>query len=139
MQELRELARGIHPAALDDGVENALEALAMRAAVPTSVSCGLAEPVPEPVAFASYFVASEALANTAKYAGATSATVRVVAEHGHTVVEIADDGVGGADGRHGSGLLGLADRVAALGGSLHVVSPPGGGTVVTADIPHRRA
>ena len=139
LQELRELARGIHPAALDDGVENALEALAMRAAVPTSVSCGLAEPVPEPVAFATYFVASEALANTAKYAGATSATVRVVAEHGHTVVEIADDGVGGADGRHGSGLLGLADRVAALGGSLHVVSPPGGGTVVTADIPHRRA
>jgi signal transduction histidine kinase len=98
LRELRELARGIHPAALDDGVENALEALAMRAAVPTSVSCGLAEPVPEPVAFATYFVASEVLANTAKYAGATSATVRVVAQHGHTVVEIGDDGVGGADG-----------------------------------------
>ena len=139
LQELRELARGIHPAALDDGVESALEALAMRAALPTSVSCRLAEPVPEPVGFATYFVASEALANTAKYAGATSATVRVVAEHGHTVVEIADDGIGGADGRHGSGLHGLADRVDALGGSLHVVSPPGGGTVVTADIPHRRA
>ena len=120
-------------------MENALEALAMRAAVPTSVSCRLAEPVPEPVAFATYFVASEALANTAKYAGATSATVRVVAEHGHTVVEIADDGIGGADGRHGSGLHGLADRVDALGGTLHITSPPGGGTVVTADIPHRRA
>jgi signal transduction histidine kinase len=138
LQELRELARGIHPAALDDGVENALEALAMRAAVPTSVSCGLAEPVPEPVAFATYFVASEALANTAKYAGATSAEVRVVSEHGHTVVEIADDGIGGADGRHGSGLRGLADRVDALGGTLRIASPPGGGTVVTADIPHHR-
>jgi len=139
LQELRELARGIHPAALDDGVENALEALAMRAAVPTSVSCGLAEPVPEPVAFATYFVASEALANTAKYAGATSATVRVVAEHGHTVVEIADDGIGGADGRRGSGLRGLEDRVDALGGTLRVTSPPGGGTVVAAEIPHRGA
>jgi signal transduction histidine kinase len=114
VRELRELARGIHPAALDDGVENALEALATRAPVPTSVSCRLAEPVPEPVAFATYFVASEALANTAKYAGATAATVRVVAEHGHTVVEIADDGIGGADGRRGSGLRGLQDRVDAL-------------------------
>ena len=139
LRELRELARGIHPAALDDGVENALEALAMRASVPTSVSCRLAEPVPEPVAFATYFVASEALANTAKYAGATAATVRVVAEHGHTVVEITDDGIGGADGRRGSGLRGLEDRVDALGGTLRVTSPPGGGTVVAAEIPHRGA
>jgi signal transduction histidine kinase len=139
LRELRELARGIHPAALDDGVENALEALAMRASVPTSVSCRLAEPVPEPVAFATYFVASEALANTAKYAGATAATVRVVAEHGHPVVEIAGDGIGGADGRRGSGLRGLEDRVDALGGTLSVTSPPGGGTVVAAEIPHRGA
>jgi signal transduction histidine kinase len=91
------------------------------------------------VAFATYFVASEALANTAKYAGATAATVRVVAEHGHTVVEIADDGIGGADGRRGSGLRGLEDRVDALGGTLRVTSPPGGGTVVAAEIPHRGA
>jgi signal transduction histidine kinase len=78
------------------------------------------------------------LANTAKYAGATSATVRVVAEHGRTVVEIADDGIGGADPRHGSGLNGLADRVDALGGTLRITSPAGGGTVVSAEIPHRR-
>jgi signal transduction histidine kinase len=90
-------------------------------------------------AFATYFVASEALANTAKYACATSATVRVVSEHGHTVVEIADDGIGGADAGHGSGLRGLGDRVDALDGTLRITSPPDGGTVVTAEIPHHPA
>ena len=91
--------------------------------------------LPEPVAFAAYFVASEALANVAKYAQATAATVRVVRTGTDAVIEITDDGVGGADPARGSGLRGLADRVEALGGRLRVSSPAGGGTVVTAELP----
>ena len=135
LEELRELARGIHPAALDQGLEYALEALAIRAAVPTTVAYECAARLPEPVEFAAYFVASEALANVAKYAHASVATVRVGCTEDDAVVEIADDGVGGADPALGSGLRGLADRVEALGGRLRVSSPPGGGTVVIAEMP----
>jgi signal transduction histidine kinase len=91
--------------------------------------------LPEPVELAAYFVACEALANVAKYAQATSARVRVSRRDGHAVIEIADDGVGGADETAGSGLLGLADRVAALDGTLRILSPPGAGTVITAELP----
>ena len=139
LDELRGLARGIHPAALDQGLDIALDALAMRSAVPTTVSCESGTRLPEPVAFAAYFVASEALANIAKYAHATAATVRLVRTGVGAVIEITDDGVGGADPALGSGLRGLADRVEALDGTLRVSSPEGVGTVVTAELPCRPA
>ena len=135
LEELRELARGIHPAALDQGLEPALDALALRSAVPTIVTCDPGPRLPEPVEFAAYFVASEALANVAKYAHATAATVRVTRVAAAVVIEIADDGVGGADPEAGTGLHGLGDRIAALRGRFQVSSPPGHGTIVTAEIP----
>ena len=134
LAELRELARGIHPAVLEHGLPAALEALASRATVPTTVSCETPERLPEPVELAAYFVASEALANVAKYSQATRATVRE-SRAGPTVkIEIADDGIGGADDSRGSGLRGLADRVEALDGRLRVISPRGAGTTVTAEL-----
>jgi signal transduction histidine kinase len=135
LEELRELARGIHPAVLNHGLKAALESLASRSPVPATVSYPGAERLPEPVELAAYFVACEALANIAKYAQATSASVRVLRRNGVVVIEIADDGVGGADESAGTGLQGLADRVAALDGTLRVLSPPGEGTVVTAELP----
>jgi signal transduction histidine kinase len=135
LEELRELARGIHPAVLNHGLNAALDSLAARAGVPTTVSFEAPERLPAPVELAAYFVASEALANVAKYAGATTATVRVSRRDGVVVIEIADDGVGGADETAGTGLQGLADRVAALDGTLRILSPPGAGTVVTAELP----
>jgi signal transduction histidine kinase len=137
LEELRELARGIHPAALDQGLDIALDALALRSTVPTTVSCAPGPRLPEPVAFAAYFVASEALANITKYAHATAATVRLVHTGDGAVIEITDDGVGGADPARGSGLRGLADRVEALDGHLRVSSPAGRGTVVRAELPFR--
>jgi signal transduction histidine kinase len=135
LDELRELARGLHPAVLEHGLKAALDALANRAAVATTVAYDDAGRLPEPVELAAYFVAAEALTNVAKYAQATEASVRVWRDNGAAVIEIADDGVGGADDSRGSGLRGLADRVEALDGSLRVVSPPGAGTVVTATLP----
>ncbi len=135
LDELRELARGLHPAVLEHGLEAALNALAARSAVATSVSYDAPERLPEPVELAAYFVACEALTNTAKYAGASAATVRVRRSGRAALIEIADDGVGGADDALGSGLRGLADRVEALGGRLRVVSPADGGTTVTAELP----
>ena len=137
LEELRELARGIHPAALDHGLEPALDALALRSAVPTVVTCDPGPRLPQGVEFAAYFVASEALANVAKYARATAATVRVTRTADTVAVEIADDGVGGADPGSGTGLRGLGDRIEALHGTVRVSSPPRGGTVVTAEIPVR--
>jgi signal transduction histidine kinase len=135
LEELRELARGIHPAVLNHGLKAALESLVSRSPTPATVFCPGAERLPEPVELAAYFVACEALANVAKYAQATSASVRVLRRDGVVVIEIADDGVGGADESAGTGLQGLADRVAALDGTLRVLSPPGEGTVVTAELP----
>jgi signal transduction histidine kinase len=135
LAELRELARGIHPAVLNHGLEAALDSLAARSPVATTVSYEAAAPLPEPVELAAYFVASEALTNVVKYAEATSVTVRVSHAGPRAVIEIADDGVGGADAAGGTGLRGLADRVEALDGRLRVVSPPGAGTVVTAELP----
>ncbi|MEV6494087.1 ATP-binding protein, partial [Actinoplanes sp. NPDC051633] len=135
LAELRELARGMHPAALDHGLDVALEALAVTSAVPTTVQIEPGPRMPEPVALASYFVTSEALTNIAKHAEATGATVRVRRPVGQVVVEIADDGIGGADVGRGSGLRGLQDRVEALGGTLQVGPAPSGGTMVTARLP----
>ena len=134
--ELRELARGIHPAVLTErGLEPALHALVSRAPVPVTVEAGGEERLPRPVESAAYFVVSEALANVAKYACATQATVTVRRLNGHVTVDVADDGVGGADAARGSGLRGLADRVAALDGTLSLESPAGRGTRLRAEIP----
>jgi signal transduction histidine kinase len=133
--ELRELARGIHPAVLEHGLCAALDSLAVRSTVPTTVSFETSERLPERFEFAAYFVASEALANVAKYAHAKKVTLRVWRSEGTASIEIADDGVGGADDSSGSGLRGLADRVEALDGHLLVRSAPGAGTVVTAEMP----
>jgi signal transduction histidine kinase len=135
LEELRELARGIHPAVLNHGLKAALGSLASRATVVTTVAFEVPERLPEPVELAAYFVACEALANVARYAHATKASVRVSRQNGNAVIEIADDGVGGADETAGTGLQGLADRVAALDGRLRILSPPGAGTVVTAELP----
>ncbi len=134
--ELRELARGIHPGVLSDhGLEVAVESLAARATVPVKLEIGLPDRPPEPVEVAAYFFVSESLANVAKYAHASRATVRIERENGHLVVEVTDDGIGGADDTRGSGIRGLADRVETLGGRLLVLSPVGGGTRISAEIP----
>jgi signal transduction histidine kinase len=135
-QELRELARGLHPPLLADrGLVPALEALATRAPVPVAVEAEETERAPEAVEAAAYFVVSEALTNVARHANAQRACVRVARRDGLLCVEIEDDGTGGADLSAGSGLRGLADRVDALGGSLEVESAPGRGTTVRASLP----
>ena len=139
VKELRELARGIHPAVLSDrGLGPALEALAARAPVPVEVSGVPEEPLPRPVEAAVYFVTAEALTNIAKYAHADEASVWLDVDDERVVLEIRDDGVGGADPSAGGGVAGLCDRVEALDGSLEIESPLGGGTTVTAEIPLRR-
>jgi signal transduction histidine kinase len=135
LADLRELARGIHPAALDQGLDIALEGLVTRSAVPVTVTVAPGPVLPEPVAFAAYFIISETLTNVAKYARATSAVVRLTRSDGFAVVEITDDGIGGADPGKGTGLRGLADRVESLGGRFTVSDATGGGTVVRADLP----
>ena len=136
LAELRELARGIHPAVLTErGLEPALQSLVARAPVPVSVEAACDGRLPANVESAAYFVVSEALANVAKYARATHARVAVRRANGRVTVEVADDGVGGADAAGGSGLRGLADRVAALDGTLSLDSPPGRGTRLHAEIP----
>jgi signal transduction histidine kinase len=135
-RELRELARGIHPAVLSDrGLEAALSGLADRAPVPVEILETPAQRLSSPVESASYFVIAEALTNVARYAGAEAATVRVSRDNGVVEVEVRDDGVGGADPAEGTGLRGLEDRVAALDGTLVVLSPQGAGTTVLARIP----
>jgi signal transduction histidine kinase len=134
--ELRELARGIHPAILSDrGLEPALEALAGRSPVPVRLEGVPEERLPGPIEAAAYFVVAEALTNVVKYAGASQATVRVTQFDGRALVEVADDGCGGADPGRGTGLRGLADRVQALDGNLAISSPPGEGTRLRAEIP----
>jgi signal transduction histidine kinase len=136
LAELRELARGIHPAVLTDrGLATALETLASRAPVPVELARLPDERLPEAVELAAYFVVAEGLTNVAKYANATHATVGVERENGRLVVEVADDGVGGADPEHGTGLRGLADRIAVLEGRLEIDSERGRGTTLRAQIP----
>ena len=134
--ELRQLARGIHPQILTEaGLGPAIETLANRSPFDVSVEIR-ADRFSAAIEGAAYFTVSEALANIAKYAKATSATVRAELRDGHLTVEIVDDGVGGADPTLGSGLRGLADRLAAIGGTLEIVSPSGGGTRLVARIPN---
>ena len=137
LEELRELARGIHPAILTDrGLDAALDALAARAPVPVELQSSGTK-LPPQVEAAAYYVVSEALANVAKYADASCVRVSVAQQNGCARVVVADDGIGGADPMQGSGLRGLADRVAALDGTLQVDSTPGRGTTIRADIPLR--
>ena len=136
LAELRELARGIHPAVLTErGLEAAVQTLVQRAPVPVTVDAECAGRLPEPVESAAYFVVSEGLANVAKYAQATQASVALRRVDDRVTIEVADDGVGGADTANGSGLRGLADRVAALDGTLTLESPAGRGTQLRAEIP----
>jgi signal transduction histidine kinase len=133
--ELRKLARGLHPVALRErGLGQALASLCQASEVPIEVDVYEGE-LPLPAARGAYFVAAEALANAARYAQASRIDVRIAPEGATLVVDVSDDGVGGADLAKGTGLLGLADRVDVLGGRLEVASPPGGGTRVRATIP----
>jgi hypothetical protein len=135
LSELRDLARGIHPAILTNrGLAAALDDLAARATVPVEIVAAPAERLPDTVEAAAYFFVSECLANVGKHAQASGATVSVTVSGGALVVEVTDDGIGGVDLR-GSGIQGLQDRVGASGGRLQVVSPAGQGTRMRAEIP----
>jgi signal transduction histidine kinase len=136
LEELRDVAHGIYPAVLSaHGLAVALESLAARAAVPVRLNVDLAERPPEPVEAAAYYLVSEALTNIDKHAQATAATVSVRRSRDRLVLDVTDNGRGGADPTIGSGLRGLADRAEALGGQLLVTSPASGGTTVHAEIP----
>jgi signal transduction histidine kinase len=133
---LREIARGIHPAVLTEGgLPPALRALARHSTVPVDLSVDVPRRLPEAVEVGAYYVVSESLANTAKHARASTARVDVRVADGHLRLLLADDGVGGADPGGGSGLIGLIDRVQALGGTMSVTSPPGQGTTVRVTLP----
>jgi signal transduction histidine kinase len=136
LAELRDVASGIHPAVLTGhGLTVALESMVARAPLPVRLTIEIEGRLPEQVEVAAYYVVSESLTNIGKHAQATTATAAIVQKGGEVVVEIVDDGVGGADTEQGSGLRGLADRVEALGGRLRVWTPVGGGTRVKAEIP----
>ena len=135
LEEIRELVRGLHPQLLvERGLRPALSALAERALLPVEIVETPEQRLAAPVEAASYYVVAEALANAAKHSKASAVTVRVCCEGETVVVEVVDDGVGGAD-PEGSGLRGLSDRVAALGGLLALSSEPGCGTGLRAEIP----
>jgi signal transduction histidine kinase len=136
LQELRELARGIHPAILTErGLGPALTSLAERSTIPASVESTVDGRLPASVEATAYFVVSEALANVGKYSKASAVTIRAGISDGELSIEVLDDGVGGADAAGGSGLRGLADRVAAVDGRLEIDSPPGRGTRLSCWIP----
>ncbi len=136
LDELRELARGIHPAVLtEQGLAAALRSLAQHSPVPVTIAAVPEERLPAPAEAAAYFLVSEALANVAKYARATRVRISVAHADRRLLVDVDDDGVGGADPSRGSGLRGLADRVYSLDGQLQLESPPGSGTHLHAEIP----
>jgi signal transduction histidine kinase len=136
LEELREISRGLHPPTLSDhGLGPALRSLARRAALPVELQVRVGERLPEPVEVAAYYVVSETLANAAKHAGASSAEVEVTLGPDRLTIRIGDDGVGGADPGRGSGLIGLRDRVEALGGTMVVTSPRGQGTALLVELP----
>jgi signal transduction histidine kinase len=136
LDELREISHGIHPAVLSEaGLGPALEALARRSAVPVELELNLGSPLDQQVEAAAYYTASEALANTAKHAQATVIDLRVQGDDSALTLSIRDDGIGGADPSRGSGIIGLKDRVEALGGTISVLSPPGHGTALHVRLP----
>jgi signal transduction histidine kinase len=134
--ELQELSRGIHPAILSrGGLGPALRTLARRSPVPVELDITADTRLPEPIEVAAYYVASEALANATKHAQASRVDVSLATRNRSLLLSIRDNGVGGADPARGSGLVGLTDRVEALGGSIRVRSRPGDGTHITAELP----
>jgi signal transduction histidine kinase len=140
LDELREISRGLHPAILAQaGLGPALRSLARRAALPVTLDIAVGERLPESVEVAAYYVVSEGLANAAKHASASAAQVELKVGQAALRVHIRDDGVGGADPAQGSGILGLRDRVEALGGTMVVASPPGEGTAVLVELPIERS
>jgi len=136
IEDLREIARGIHPAVLSDrGLRPALESLAGKAELPVELAAVPEERMPESVERAAYDVVAEAVANAGRHSSASHCVVKVVRENGHALVEVKDDGVGGADANQGKGLRVLADRLSAHDAVLELVSAPGEGTIVYAEIP----
>ena len=136
MVELRNLARGIHPAVLSDrGLDAALSSLAGKAPVPVAVEVWVPERPPAAIETTAYYVVAEALTNIAKHAGASRAAVTVARQNGHLKVEVTDDGIGGADAARGTGLAGLVDRVTAVDGTVRLSSPVGGPTILTVELP----
>jgi signal transduction histidine kinase len=136
LDELREISHGIHPAILSEaGLGPALEVLARRSAVPVELDLNLGPPLGRQVEAAGYYIASEALANAAKHAQASVIDLRVQGDDSALTLSIRDDGIGGADPRRGSGIVGLKDRVEALGGTISVLSPPGHGTTLHVRLP----
>jgi len=138
IEDLREIARGIHPAILSDGgLGPALRTLARRAAIAVEVDVAAMARLPEPIEVAAYYVVSEALTNATKHARASVVCVAVEERDDRLHLSIRDDGVGGADPARGSGMIGLRDRAEALGGSIEVSSPPGEGTLILVQLPLR--
>jgi signal transduction histidine kinase len=136
LDELREISHGIHPAILSEaGLGPALEALARRSAVPVDLDLNLGPRLGEHVEAAGYYIASEAITNVAKHAQASVIDMRVDGSDGALTLAISDDGIGGADSRRGSGIIGITDRVEALGGTVSVISPPGHGTDLHVQLP----
>jgi signal transduction histidine kinase len=135
--ELRDLARGIHPPALDNGLEDALATLAATSAIPVELRCNLPERPAPAIETIAYFCAAELLANAAKHSHARLVTIQAVGRHGMLALTVGDDGVGGADPARGSGLSGLAQRVRTVDGRLEIASPPGGPTRITVRLPLR--
>jgi signal transduction histidine kinase len=136
LDELHEFARGIHPAILaEGGLRPALKALARRSAVPVDLDVRTERRLPQPVEVAVYYIVSEALTNVAKHSQAASVSVEVEASADVLRVRVRDDGVGGADFSHGSGLVGLRDRIDALGGRITLQSRPGRGTSLSVELP----
>jgi signal transduction histidine kinase len=137
LDELRNIARGIHPPALDVGLANALETLTARSAVPASLQVALTSRPADAVETIAYYSVAELLTNVAKHSHAGAATVEVSEHGGRLLITVSDDGQGGADPSRGSGLRGLATRLEAVDGTLNSHSPPGGPTVVAIDLPMR--
>jgi signal transduction histidine kinase len=136
LEELRELSRGIHPAILTaGGLRPTVKALARRSTVPVELDVDVPTRLPDPVEVAAYYVISEALTNTAKHANATIVHINLHTHEDRLHLTIQDDGDGGATPERGSGLVGLIDRVEALGGTLTVTSPPGDGTTLAVELP----
>jgi signal transduction histidine kinase len=135
LDDLREISRGIHPAVLAGGLAPALKALARRSPVPVELDIGSLEPVPEPIGVAIYYVVSEAFTNAAKHGQASVVRLDAQRENGTIRVAVRDDGIGGADPGRGSGLIGLSDRIGAIGGKLAIESPAGRGTAIVAELP----
>jgi signal transduction histidine kinase len=136
LDELHEISRGVHPAILSEGgLGPALKSLARRSALPVQLEIGAVKRLPLPLEAAAYYVASEALTNAAKHANASVAAVVLEWHNGIVRLCVRDDGIGGADPARGSGIVGLSDRVEALGGTFVLTSPPGAGTSMVVQLP----